>query len=143
MSENFDERKDLIQPKKETNRKDMVKNVAIAFLSVMLVLTFFSNTIMNYTLPQVATVQIESGSISPQIRGTGTVTAEDPYNITVKETRKISRVAVKEGAHVEIGDIIYYLEDKESDELVKAKETLDTLELDYEQMMFSATYQVQ
>lgn len=156
MSENFDERKDsnlgeIIDSEGKVigkirdsgsisnvkNRKDVVKNVAIAFLSVMLVLTFFSNTIMNYTLPQVATVQIESGSISPQIRGTGTVTAEDPYNITVKETRKISGVAVKEGTHVEIGDVIYYLEDKESEELVKAKENLDTLELDYEQMMFS------
>ncbi|MBE5841863.1 MAG: HlyD family efflux transporter periplasmic adaptor subunit [Butyrivibrio sp.] len=123
--------------KKPVNRKDMVKNIAIAFLTVMLILTFFSNTIMNYTLPQVATVQITDGTISPQIRGSGTVTAEDPYNITVKETRKISGVAVKEGAHVEIGDVIYYLEDKESEELTKAKETLDTMELEYEQMLFS------
>ena len=105
------------EKKSPRNRKDMVKNVAIGFLSVMLVLTFFSNTIMNYSLPQVSTRQITNGSISPQIRGTGTVSAEDPYNITVKETRKISGVAVKEGAHVEIGDVIYYLEDKESSEL--------------------------
>ena len=119
------------------NRKDMVKNVAIAFLSIMLILTFFSNTIMNYSLPQVATQQITGGTISPQIRGTGTVSAEDPYNITVKETRKISGVAVKEGAHVEIGDVIYYLEDKESKELLDAKERLDDLELTYEQSLFS------
>lgn len=119
------------------NRKDMVKNVAIAFLSIMLILTFFSNTIMNYSLPQVATQQITSGTISPQIRGTGTVSAEDPYNITVKETRKISGVAVKEGAHVEIGDVIYYLEDKESQELIDAKDKLDDLELAYEQSLFS------
>ena len=33
--------------KKPINKKDMIKNVAIAFLSVMLLLTFFSNTIMN------------------------------------------------------------------------------------------------
>ena len=48
--------------KKPANKKDMIKNVAIAFLSVMLILTFFSNTIMNYTLPQVATQQISRGS---------------------------------------------------------------------------------
>ncbi len=122
---------------KSRNRKDMVKNFAIAFLSIMLILTFFSNTIMNYSLPQVATQQIVGGTISPQIRGTGTVTAEDPYNITVKETRKISGVAVKEGSHVEIGDVIYYLEDRESTELSDAKEKLDTLELAYEQALFS------
>ena len=28
-------------------RKDWIKNLAIIFLSIMLVLTFFSNTIMN------------------------------------------------------------------------------------------------
>ncbi|WP_034453063.1 efflux RND transporter periplasmic adaptor subunit [Butyrivibrio sp. AE2032] len=123
--------------KSPRNRKDMVKNIAIAFLSVMLLLTFFSNTIMNYSLPQVATQQITSGTISPQIRGTGTVSAEDPYNITVKETRKISGVAVKEGSHVEIGDVIYYLEDQESKELTDAREKLDEMELTYEQALFS------
>ncbi len=119
------------------NRKDIIKNLAIIFLSVMLLLTLFSNTIMNYSLPQVATQQISGGSISPQIRGTGTVSAEDPYNVTVKETRKISGVALKEGAHVEIGDVIYYLEDKESKELTDAKEKLEDLELSYEQSLFS------
>ncbi len=123
--------------KKPLDKKDMIKNVAIAFLSVMLVLTFFSNTIMNYSLPQVATQQISSGSISPQIRGAGTVSAEDPYNVTLKETRKVSSVAVKEGSHVEIGDVIYYLEDKESEELKTAKDKLEEMELTYEQTLFS------
>lgn len=39
---------------KEINR-GWVKNAAIIFLAVLLVLTFFSNTIMNRTLPEVAT----------------------------------------------------------------------------------------
>lgn len=125
------------ETQKSSSKKDVIKNIAIAFLTIMLLLTFFSNTIMNYSLPQVATQQIFYGSISPQIRGTGTVTAEDPYNITLKETRKISGVAVKEGAHVEIGDVIYYLEDRESDELKAARDALDELELSYEQTLFS------
>ncbi|MBO6196645.1 MAG: RND transporter, partial [Butyrivibrio sp.] len=70
LGESGDDKKDSGR-----NRKDMVKNFAIAFLSIMLILTFFSNTIMNYSLPQVATQQITSGTISPQIRGTGTVSA--------------------------------------------------------------------
>ena len=36
-----------------------MKTVAIIFLSIMLVLTFFSNTIMNYSLPQVATQYVD------------------------------------------------------------------------------------
>jgi multidrug efflux pump subunit AcrA (membrane-fusion protein) len=123
--------------KKKANKKDVIKNVAIVFLTIMLILTFFSNTIMNYSLPQVATQQISYGTISPQIRGSGTVAAEDPYNVTVKESRKVSGVAIKEGAHVEIGDVIFYLEDKESEELKTAKKDLDDMELAYEQSLFS------
>ena len=44
---------------KKSNRKEWIKNVAIIFLTVMLILTFFSNTIMNYSLPEVATAMIE------------------------------------------------------------------------------------
>ena len=125
--------------KKPATRKDVVKNIAIGFLSVMLILTFFSNTIMNFSLPQVATRQITSGTISPQIRGTGTVSAEDPYNVTVKETRKVTSVAVKEGDKVEIGDVIYLLEDDESTELTDARERLEDLETSYKQTLFSGS----
>ena len=42
-----------------SKRRDWIKNVAIIFLTVMLVLTFFSNTIMNYSLPEVATQYVQ------------------------------------------------------------------------------------
>lgn len=122
---------------KANKRKDTIKNVAIAFLSIMLVLTFFSNTIRNYTLPTVATQAVQQGSISPQIRGTGTVAADDPYNLTVSETRKIASVAVKVGDIVKKGDVIYSLEDQESSELTDAQSKLDDLKLAYEQALFS------
>ena len=122
---------------KANKRKDTIKNVAIAFLSIMLVLTFFSNTIRNYTLPTVATQAVQQGSISPQIRGTGTVAADDPYNLTVSETRKIASVAVKVGDSVKKGDVIYSLEDQESSELTDAQTKLDDLNLAYEQALFS------
>ena len=65
---------------KNIKRKEWVKTVAIIFLSIMLVLTFFSNTIMNYSLPEVATEYVQSDSITTQVRGTGMVEAGDPYN---------------------------------------------------------------
>ena len=50
---------------KETKKKrEWVKNAAIVFLSIMLVLTFFSNTIMNYSLPEVATQYVQRGTIT-------------------------------------------------------------------------------
>ena len=58
---------------KNIKRKEWVKTAAIVFLSIMLVLTFFSNTIMNYSLPEVATEFVYPENITMQVRGTGTV----------------------------------------------------------------------
>ena len=63
---------------KNSNRREWVKTAEIIFLSVLLVLTFFSNTIMNYSLPEVATQYVEPGNITAKIRGTGTVESADP-----------------------------------------------------------------
>ena len=122
-----------------SKRRDWIKNVAIIFLAVMLVLTFFSNTIMNYSLPEVATQYVQMGTITAKIRGTGNVEATDPYNVMVKESRVISSVAVKQGDTVEKDQVLYYLEDAESDELKKAEDELEDLELTYMKGLFGGT----
>ena len=48
----------------ESRRRGWVKNAIIIFLAIMLILTFFSNTIMNYSLPEVAAQYAQSGSIT-------------------------------------------------------------------------------
>ncbi len=122
---------------KKTNRKEWVKNAAIIFLSVMLVLTFFSNTIMNYSLPEVATAMVEPGSITAKIRGTGNLTSEDPYKITINESRKIASVAVKQGDVVEKDQVLFYLEDEDSAELEEAEKALNELLLAYSTSILS------
>ncbi|MBR4981891.1 MAG: biotin/lipoyl-binding protein, partial [Lachnospiraceae bacterium] len=120
-----------MKEERTNNRKEWVKNVAIVFLSVMLVLTFFSNTIMNYSLPEVATAMIEPGSITAKIRGTGNLTSDDPYIIAIGESRKIASVAVKQGDVVEKDQILFYLEDVQSAELEEAQKALDDMLLNY------------
>ena len=120
-----------------SKRRDWVKNVAIVFLSVMLVLTFFSNTIMNYSLPEVATKYVMPGSITAKIRGTGTVESSNPYNIQVNETRRVESVLVRSGDTVQKGDVLFILADKESNELKAAEEALDALMLDFELQILS------
>ncbi|MBR1842292.1 MAG: HlyD family efflux transporter periplasmic adaptor subunit [Oscillospiraceae bacterium] len=106
------------------NKRGWVKTAAIVFLSVLLVLTFFSNTIMNATLPEVAIRTVTSGSINVQIRGTGTVKATETYNVTVDESRKVRSVNVKLGDEVSVGDLIMVLSDESSEELVNAEAEL-------------------
>lgn len=118
-------------------RREWVKNAAIIFLSVMLVLTFFSNTFMNYSLPEVAAQYVQSGTITAKIRGTGTVESGDPYNVKINETRTISSVLVKSGDKVEKGAPLLLLEDKESKELKDAQAALDKAMLDFELALLS------
>ena len=87
---------------------------------------------MNRTLPEVKTQGVTSGPVSSQVRGEGVVEAEDPYNLVIDETRKVSGVVKHVGDHVEIGDVIYKLEGETSDELTTAKNDLATLQSEYD-----------
>lgn len=119
-------------------KREWVKTAAIVFLTVMLILTFFSNTFMNYSLPEVATQYVQSGTITAKIRGSGTVESSDPYNVEVTESRKIASVAVKAGDTVQKGDVLVYLEDVESEELKAAMEELEAARDKYDNALLSA-----
>ncbi len=120
---------------KTTGKREWVKNAIIIFLAIMLILTFFSNTIMNYSLPEVSAQYVSSGSLSEQIRGEGLVTANQSYEVKLSETRTISSVSVKVGDIVQKGQTLVTLEDSESTELETARKTLDTLKLEYEKAL--------
>ena len=120
------------------NKREWVKTAAIIFLSVMLVLTFFSQTIMNYSLPEVATQYVQSGTITAKIRGTGVVESGDPYEINVTYSRKVSGVAVQVGDQVQKGDVLFYLEDEESEELKAAREELQAAQEAYDLSLLTA-----
>ena len=118
--------------KLEGNRKDWIKNILIIFLVVLLLLTFFSNTIMNYSLAEVSSTYITSGSISTAIRGTGTIQSVDPYNVTISEGRKVESVNVKKGDTVAKGDVLFVLEKGESTEVADAKKAYQDLLASYD-----------
>lgn len=119
-------------------KREWVKTAAIIFLSVMLVLTFFSNTIQNYSLPEVAAEYVQSGTITAKVRGTGIIESGDPYEILVQQSRKIQSVAVRVGDMVQKGDPILYLEDVESEELKAAQAALEAAEDAYNLGLLSA-----
>jgi multidrug resistance efflux pump len=112
--------------------REWVKNAAIVFLAVLLVLTFFSNTFMNRTLPEVATAAVQDGAIVAKVRGTGTVKANGNHDVKTTQTREIRSVMVKVGQEVETGDTLFVLGSGDSEELEAAKETLKELQYSYQ-----------
>lgn len=119
-------------------KREWVKTAAIILLAVLLVLTFFSKTIMNASLPEVATQQVSSGAINARIRGSGTVEASEVYNVTIKQTRKVSSVLVKTGQEINVGDTLFVLEAEDSEELKQAETDLETLQQNYDKSLIEA-----
>ena len=120
------------------NKREWVKSAAIVFLSIMLVLTFFSNTIMNYSLPEVAAQYIMSDSITAKIRGNGVIESNDPYQVMYDKIRKVESVEVREGDEVQKGDVLCLLSAEDSEELVAAKALLEAAQAEYDRALVNA-----
>lgn len=132
-----------------TKKREWVKNAAIVFLLILLLLTFFSNTIQNYSLPEVATQYVENGSITAKIRGMGVVESGDPYNVKIKEVREVASVEVKVGDKVEAGQVLCYLTEEDSQQLDQAKQdleqkqqALDDAQFNFERQLLTGNYDV-
>lgn len=134
-----------------TKKREWVKNAAIVFLTILLILTFFSNTIQNYSLPEVATQYVESGSITAKIRGMGVVESGDPYSVKIdqSEVREVTSVEVRVGDKVEKGQVICYLVEGDSKPLEDARNTLkdkqdalDRAQNAFEQALLTSNYDV-
>lgn len=94
----------------QRSRKDAVKNAAIIFLSILLLLTLFSNTIMNYTLPQVSTVYPQPNMVSQQVKGSGTVEYAQSVEVKTETAKEVKEVYVKNGDMVKAGDLLFVLD---------------------------------
>ena len=120
--------------------REWVKNAAIVFLAVLLVLTFFSNTWMNRSLPEVATQSVTDGSITAKVRGTGTVTANGTHQVKADQTREIRAVMVKAGQEVSAGDVLFILGEGDSAEIEAAEEALRALQVSYQKAAVGPVY---
>ena len=129
----------MIMTDKEVPKRGWVKNAAIVFLAAMLVLTFFSNTIMNRMLPEVHAQYTQSGTITARIRGQGTVVANEIYDVVSTQTRTVRDVRVRIDDEVLTGDVLVVLTGDISAELELAQDQLHELELRLEKRLLELT----
>ena len=113
----------------QAKRRGWIKNIVILFLVALLILTLFSNTILNHSLPEVAVQYPQYATIASRIRQTATVEANQSYSVTIDQTRFISSVEVRVGQSVKKGDVLFRLEEGDSSELDAANRTLQDLNI--------------
>ena len=113
-------------------RKKLIRRIAIIFIIALLLLTFFSNTIMNYSLPEISTVTVSRGSVSEKVRCQGTVEVSKDIDVTVSGERVVKEVLVEDGDEVKEGDVIMTFDASANDAIAEAERDLETLEVDYE-----------
>ncbi len=120
-------------------KRGWIKNVAIIFLLILLLLTFFSNTIMTYSLPEVSAQYGQYSSLSTSVSLTGNVKANESYKVIYEpktddgmiQTRKVRSVYVREGDYVEKDQVIIALEGGQSTELSSLEEQYNSLKRQY------------
>lgn len=118
-------------------KREWVKKAGIVFIIIMLLLTFFSNTIMNASLPEVFSQGIKAGKMKISISGSGTAKAISTYQVMISQTRTIKNVLVQQGTRVNDGDVLFELEEEESNELKAALDASDNLNFQYQKMLLN------
>jgi hypothetical protein len=100
-------------------RKKVISRTIIVFLCVMVFLTFFSNTINNFSLPKVETEQIESGTLMKVVTGEGVVKAKETTEIYVDQSMMVQEIKMKAGDKVKKGQTLMVLNRKELEQRLK------------------------
>ena len=120
------------------NRKrEIIKTILIIFLAALLVLTFFSNTIMNRSLAEISTERTASGKLTERIRGNGTVESNQAYEVKVDGNKTIDTIMIKTGQEVKKDDVLFTVGGGDSEEIKTAEKQLSELELAYQKALLT------
>ncbi|MCM1007450.1 MAG: biotin/lipoyl-binding protein [Ruminococcus flavefaciens] len=118
-------------------KREIIKTLIIIFLAAMLILTFFSNTIMNRSLSEITTETATSGKLTERIRGSGMIESNQSYEVTVDGNKIIDTINIKSGQEVKKDDVLFIVKSEESEELTAAETELAALELDYQKALLT------
>ncbi|HAJ98049.1 MAG TPA: hypothetical protein DCO72_09980 [Ruminococcus sp.] len=129
-----------MEENKNAKRRERIKTILIIFLALMLVLTFFSNTILNHSLPTVSAQYASNGVITEKVRGSGIVEANQNYEVTIDGSgkREVSKVMVKVGDEIKAGDALFILDSTDnSDEIKELESSIQESELTYQKALLT------
>ena len=86
-----------------------VVRAMIAFVAILALLTFFSNTIMNATIPRVMTASAMRGNLANSNSATGQLVSDDEVKVKGLENRVVDQVLCTNYDMVSEGDVVITL----------------------------------
>lgn len=122
----------------KNKKQEIIKLLIIVFLAAMLILTFFSNTIMNRSLPEITTVSVSAGKMTESVKCQGIAEAEQLYEVKAAENRTVQKIYIKEGQKISEGDKLFTLGSGQSENISAAEAELTALELEYSKALLTA-----
>ena len=114
---------------KGSTRRAKVIKAMVAFVIILALLTFFSNTLMNMTIPKVMGSYATRGNLSYSNNSQGYVKVENSTEVKGLKNREVESIQVGEYFEVEPGDTLITLKSvKDSEELEGKRDELKTYE---------------
>lgn len=118
-------------------KREIIKTLLIIFLAAMLLLTFFSNTLMNRSLAEITTDNVSSGKLTERVRGSGLVESNQAYEVIIEGGRTIDKIHIRSGKEVKKDDVLFTVSTGSSEEIDAAEDALSALELDYQKSLLA------
>ena len=129
----------LLKEEKEerspARKREIIKTILIIFLAGLLILTFFSNTIMNKSLPEVTTDKVTSGKLTERVRASGMVRSNQSYQVLSDGNYTVDTINIKKGQEVKKDDVLFVLKGSESEDLSTLEDAVADMELEYEKAL--------
>ncbi|KUO73331.1 MAG: hypothetical protein APF77_03470 [Clostridia bacterium BRH_c25] len=121
--------------KQLNKRKKKISDIVKVFVGIMLLLTFFSKTIYNWTLPKVKYESVSSGSLTAEVMGEGAIEAKGRLEFYTDLRVAVKEVLVSAGDEVKQRDELFIMEKESlSRELQRKKLEFTELKLKYDQL---------
>ncbi len=92
------------------NKKRVIRRSMVIFLTAMLLLTLFSNTLNNFLSPRVSVEKPEGGQLVKEINSMGKVQAKNILDFYIQSQLKVLEQPVKVGDKVKKGQLLIKLD---------------------------------
>lgn len=126
----------VLEENEKTGRRRLMGRATAIFLAVILLLTFFSSSISNFTLPKVTYETPAGGALIKEISGIGKVEAKSFHDLYVKSSMKVTEIMVKVGDAVKQGQTLLTLDTSEIENQLKdEQDKFAQLELNLEKLL--------